>query len=95
MAQSAYCFYLEGRSPGGCGLKPWQLCEQWHYAFGRRLLSVSRKCRVSLVDLSRRSGVPYSTLYGYVSSNRKVPAYAVVRIAEALGVQVSELLEDS
>lgn len=76
-------------------VKPWELDEAWHIAFGRRLLSVSRRSRVSLVDLSRRSGVPYATLYGYVSQGRRVPAYAVVRMATALGVQVSELLEDS
>lgn len=73
----------------------WEADLAWHDAFARRLLSVSRRCRVSLVDLSRRSGVPYATLHGYISHSRRVPAFAVVRLAKALGVQVSELLEDS
>lgn len=58
--------------------------EQWHYAFGRRLLTVTRRCRLSLFDLSRRSGVPYSTLHGYVTQGRRVPAYAVVRLDKFL-----------
>ena len=73
----------------------WKADVAWHDAFARRLLAASRRCRVSLVDLSRRSGVPYATLHGYIAHSRRVPAYAVVRLAAALGVQVSELLEDS
>lgn len=73
----------------------WKADLAWHDAFSRRLLAVSRRCRVSLVDLSRLSGVPYATLHGYIAHSRRVPAYAVVRLAAALGVHVSELLEDS
>lgn len=76
-------------------LKSWEVREHWHHAFGKRLLTVTRRCRVSLFDLSAKSGVPYSTLHGYVSQGRKIPAYVVVQLAAALGVQVSELLEDS
>lgn len=86
--------FFYGAKPRGVCLKPWELSEQWHYAFGRRLLTVTRRCRLSLFDLSRRSGVPYSTLHGYVTQGRRVPAYAVVRLSRALGVQVSELLDD-
>lgn len=72
----------------------WKADLAWHDAFARRLLTVSRQRSLTLSELSRRSGVPYATLHGYVAHSRRVPAYAVVRLARALDVQVSELIQD-
>lgn len=74
-------------------MKPWELEEQWHYVFGRRLRSLASRNRMPLTELSRRSGISYFTLYGYVAMGRRVPAYAVVRLAQALEISVNELLE--
>lgn len=74
-------------------MKPWELEQDWLLRFGRRLRSLAHLRRMPLTELSRRSGVPYTTLYGYALQGRRVPAYAAVRLAKALGVTVSELLE--
>lgn len=75
-------------------MKQWELEEMWLRSFARRLRSAATRRRMPLTELARRSGVPYYTLCGYVNQARRVPAYTVVRLARALGVPVTELLDD-
>lgn len=75
-------------------MKQWELEEMWLRSFARRLCSAATRRRMPLTELARQSGVPYYTLCGYVNQARRVPAYTVVRLARALGVPVTELLDD-
>lgn len=74
-------------------MKPWELEREWLLRFGRRLRTLAHHRQMPLTELSRRSGVPYTTLYGYAVQGRRVPAYAAVRLAKALEVELSELLD--
>lgn len=76
----------------GLGLKPWERERAWNEAVGRRVRTLAHRNRVSLLELSRRAKLPYTTLYGYVNHGRKMPAFAAVKLANALQVAVSELL---
>ena len=75
-------------------MQPWEVEREWLLDFARRLRSAASRRRMPLTELARRSGVPYYTLCGYVNHARRVPAYTVVRLARALGVPVTELLDD-
>ncbi len=78
----------------GGDVQPWEVEQVWLLDFARRLRSAASRRRMPLTELARRSGVPYYTLCGYVNQARRVPAYTVVRLARALGVPVTELLDD-
>lgn len=81
-------------SMGGEMAQPWEVEQQWLLDFARRLRSAASRRRMPLTELARRSGVPYYTLCGYVNQARRVPAYTVVRLARALDVPVTDLLDD-
>lgn len=78
----------------GGDVQPWEVEQEWLLGFARRLRSAASRRRMPLTELARRSGVPYYTLCGYVNQARRVPAFTVVRLARALGVPVTELLDD-
>jgi transcriptional regulator with XRE-family HTH domain len=60
------------------------------FVAGRVLVLLNRR-RLNLSDLSRLSGIPYCTLYGYIRQSRRIPAFALWRMARALNVELSEL----
>jgi transcriptional regulator with XRE-family HTH domain len=54
-----------------------------------------REKKISVLDLSCDAGVSHSHLF-YIESKRVVPSVDVlVRIAKALGVEISELVDNS
>lgn len=55
---------------------------------------VSKRHGVSLVELARRLGVTRQTLYYYCEQGDKNPVAQLEKIADAIGVPLSELLTD-
>lgn len=73
-------------------MKPWERERIWNEAVGRKVRTLAYRRQVSLLELSRLAKLPYTTLYGYVHHGRKMPASAAVKLAQALEVELSELL---
>lgn len=73
-------------------MSPWEKESVWNYALGRRLALAASRRGVTLGELSRRTLIPYQTLYGYVHHGRRMPAYALVKLCRALEVEISELV---
>lgn len=73
-------------------MKLWERERAWNEAVGRRVRALAHRRKMPLTELSRRSLVPYTTLYGYVHHGRKMPASAAVKLAQVLEVELSELL---
>lgn len=62
-----------------------------------RLAEIRHSARMSLVELAAAAHVPYATLSMIECGKRKFSGIAVgtaLKIADALGVDVTELLED-
>lgn len=55
---------------------------------------VSKRHGVSLVELARRLGVTRQTLYYYCEQGDRNPVAQLEKIADAIGVPLSELLTD-
>jgi len=69
--------------------------EAWLSNVTQRVLVLTVRRRLSLVDLSSLSGIPYPTIYGYLRQGRRLPAYALFKISCALGVSISEVVGHS
>jgi lambda repressor-like predicted transcriptional regulator len=58
-----------------------------------RLIEILGKKNMTVKELTRRSGITYPTLAGYIV-NRRCPSYLnAIVIAECLGCDVKELFE--
>lgn len=75
-------------------MSPWDRESVWNYALGRRVALAASRRGVSLAELSRRTLIPYQTLYGYVHQGRRMPAYALVKVGKVLEVSISEVVGD-
>ena len=73
-------------------MSPWEKEDVWNHALGRRVALVSSRRGLTLVELARRTLIPYQTLYGYIHHGRRMPAYVLVKLGKALGVELSELV---
>jgi transcriptional regulator with XRE-family HTH domain len=69
----------------------WQDEAVWLGSVVGRVLVLLNRRRLNLSDLARISGIPYCTLYGYIRQGRRIPAFALWRMARALNVELSEL----
>lgn len=75
---------------GGC-VATWRDEAVWLELVAGRVLVLLNRRRLNLSDLARLSGIPYCTLYGYIRQSRRIPAFALWRMARALNVELSEL----
>ena len=63
--------------------------------FGRRLKRLRERAGLSVPQLSARSGVPRTSLYGVESGEREgLSTESSARIARALGITVDRLIGD-
>jgi predicted transcriptional regulator len=72
----------------------WREEEAFQEQFSRRVLALLSRRRMFIANLASMARIPYPTLYGYLVQGRRVPAYALFRIAVALDVPISELVGD-
>lgn len=65
----------------------------WAVQFAERIrtLMERRAPRLTLPKLADAAGLPYPSVYGYVIERKRVPAYAMVKMAAGLGVSVDVL----
>lgn len=65
----------------------------WAVQFSERIrtLMERRAPRLTLPKLADAAGLPYPSVYGYVIERKRVPAYAMVKMAAGLGVSVDVL----
>lgn len=76
-------------------MKPWELNEKWHHDVATRVFWHLSTKRLSLYRLSVLSGVSFYQTDRYLRKGRRMPAYALFRFAQALGVTVSDLVGDA
>lgn len=60
-------------------------------AVAEQLRSEAARQRVSLRDLSRRSGIPYPTVQKSLAGRRMIDISELARLCQALGVSPAEL----
>lgn len=65
----------------------------WAVQFSERVRTLMdrRSPRLTLPKLAELSGLPYPSVYGYIIERKRVPAYAMIKMAAGLGVPVSFL----
>lgn len=61
---------------------------------GENIRQKLKEKKVSTAELSRKAGIPVSTLYCYVNNTRMPSAGALKKIADALNTTVDELLKE-
>ena len=68
--------------------------QRWADRIGPRLRVLRRSLEVGCDELAAAIGVPLSLIYRWEVSERRIPLRRVYQLAAALGVLVSDLLED-
>lgn len=65
----------------------------WAVQFSERIRTMMdrRAPRLTLPKLAEAAGLPYPSVYGYVIERKRVPAYAMIKLAAGLGVSVDVL----
>lgn len=65
----------------------------WAVQFSERIRTLMdrRAPRLTLPKLADAAGLPYPSVYGYVIERKRVPAYAMVKLAVGLGVSLDVL----
>lgn len=75
-------------------MKPWEVEEKWYFELSTRVFQVLAEREISLYRLSVMSGVSPHQTDRYLRKGRRMPAYALFRYAQVLGVKVSHLVGD-
>lgn len=90
------CLALAGTGAGKIchQMAPWELEEQFYQRMGKVIVGHMGKRQMTTYKLSRQSGVSFVQLDRYIRQGRRMPAFALYRIANALGVTVAELMPD-
>lgn len=73
---------------------PWEVQEDWYAGLARRVLAEMSAQNVTMYRLSHLSGVQYTLTARYIREGRRMPAFALFRYAQVLGVTVSDLVGD-
>lgn len=74
--------------------KPWEIEQDWYISLSERVFHVLADRKITLYRLSVLSGVSHYQTDRYLRQGRRMPAYALYRYAQALGVPVSRLVGD-
>ena len=64
-------------------------------AASAELRAAQGRAELSDAALARRSGIPVETLRRYLKGQRDTPASALLKIADALGINPGKLLDDA
>jgi lambda repressor-like predicted transcriptional regulator len=64
----------------------------WNRILGARVLAEVKKRGETLVELSRKSRVPYSSLHAYVAKGQRMSVWTLARICTALEIAPAVLL---
>lgn len=76
-------------------LATWEIESKWYAETARRIAAQADRQRITLYQLSARSGVPYLSTARYIREGRRMPAFALARYAQVLGVSVSDLVGET
>lgn len=75
--------------------KPWEIESKWYAETARRIAEHAERQRITLYQLSARSGVAYLSTARYIREGRRMPAFALARYAQVLGVSVADLVGEA
>ena len=76
-------------------IKPWEIESKWYADIAGRILVYAKHQHLTLYQLSARSGLSYVSVSRYIREGRRMPAFALYRFAQVLGVSVSDLVGDT
>ena len=54
----------------------------------QQLRRTAKRCGLSMLALSKRSGVPYSAVHGYMTGDRRISLRNAAKLAKVLGLEL-------